>query len=112
MLANAKQVISKYSFIRRAVISRRRRIAVNRQPGSNSFPDINPKNFAAIVINAGINAGTQYTAVSQRLSVCRRRVKIVHLELLSVYRDDVAFAVAGVGLLMKNLNRPFDNLIL
>ncbi len=50
--------------------------------------------------------------MSKRISVCGRREKIVHLELLSVHIDDVAFAVSGLRLLMKNLNRSFDNLIL
>ena len=46
------------------------------------------------------------------VSVRRRRVKIIHLKLLSVHRDDVAFAVTSRWLLMKHLNRSFDNLIL
>src|SRR5260370_39981864 len=44
--------------------------------------------------------------------VSRRREKIVHLELRSVHGNNVAFAVSGLRLLMKNLNRSFDNLIL
>src|SRR5258707_14247312 len=50
--------------------------------------------------------------MSERISICRRRVKIVHLELFSVQSDNISLSVAGRGLLMKNLNQPFDNLIL
>src|SRR5438046_205480 len=48
----------------------------------------------------------------ERCVIGGRRVKIVHLELRSVHGNNVAFAVSGLRLLMKNLNRSFDNLIL
>src|SRR5260370_41325036 len=44
--------------------------------------------------------------------VSRRREKLVHLELFSMHSNDVSLAVDGRGLLKKNLNRSFDNLIL
>src|SRR5438105_1275232 len=49
--------------------------------------------------------------MSERISVCRRRVKIVHLELFSVHSDNISLSVSGRRLLMKDLNLPFDDLI-
>src|SRR5205814_6059848 len=62
--------------------------------------------------NAGINARTQNTALRERISVCGRGVKIVHLELYSVHSDDIALTVAARGLLMQHFNRSLDDLIL
>src|SRR5947208_10710291 len=46
------------------------------------------------------------------VSVRRRRVKIVHLELFSIHRNDIALGVSGRRLLMQCLNRSLDDLIL
>src|SRR6266513_2984109 len=77
-----------------------------------STADVDSKDFAVVIVNARINSRSQNAAMSKRISVCRRRVKIVHLKLFSVHRDHISFGMSGGRLLMENLNRPFDNLIL
>src|SRR2546421_10288528 len=84
-----------------------------RQPyNSDLFTDIHAKDFAVVVINARISSCVQNTFVRDRISVGRRVQKIIHLKLLPVHFNDVAFAVSGLRLLMEHLNWPFDNLIL
>ena len=79
---------------------------------SQSFADIDAKDFAIMMVNSRINTGSQNTTVSKRLSVCRREIEVVHLKLFPIHRDDISFAVPGRGLLTKDVNRSFDNVIL
>src|SRR5438552_362152 len=77
-----------------------------------SFPQIDPHDFTIVIINPRISSGVQCSMMGDRFIVGRRGVKIIDLKLLSVHRDDVAFAVTSRWLLMQHLNRSFDNLIL
>src|SRR2546430_16791804 len=82
-----------------------------RLPYNLLLANIYPQNLAFVVINPRISPRVQRTFVRDRTVVGGRRVKIIHLELFSVYANDVSFRVTGRWLLMKNLNRPFDNFI-
>jgi hypothetical protein len=65
----------------------------NRGRPISSFPDIDAQDFAFVVVNARINSRSQNAAVTKRIPVCRRGVKIIHLKLFSVHGDDVSFGM-------------------
>lgn len=50
--------------------------------------------------------------MGERVSIRGRHVKIVHLKLFSVHRDDVSFGMTGHRLFVERVNLPFHDLIL
>jgi hypothetical protein len=48
----------------------------------------------------------------ERVSIRGRDVKVVHLKLFSVHRNDVSFGMPCHRLFMQHLNLSFDHLIL